>query len=176
MPFRSRLTPLAALSAVLALAGCDSNSSNSALDALDGTYSVAELTFDPQPGALDDVDVNARLRASATRLQIFGDDGDVLFQSQFDDASGSRRTNLTATATRGRVSFTAVTVQDEQELADLFLPRQFTLTYNAESRASDLSGTISLNDVDLESFDPEQYGGLPPVDGTLRVRFTPVAD
>lgn len=174
MTLRSRLATVVALASVVALAGCDSNSSNNALEDLDGTYTIAELVFTPDPSALDDVDVGTRLR-STSRLQIFGGDGDVLLQSQFNDASASSRTDLTATATRGRVTFTAATDMDEQELDDLFLPRQFSLEYSADN-PRDLSGNIRLTNVDLEAFDPEVYSGLPPVDGILRVRFARTTD
>ena len=174
MPFRSHLAAAAALVVVLVASGCDSNSSNSALRELDGTYEVTTLTFDPQPPALDDVDVLARVNTSATRLEIFGQDGQVLFRTRFNTDSGSRLTEMTATATRGRVTFASVTVDDESELSDLLLPRQFTLTFDAGAPA-DLSGDIQLTSVDLAAFDPEQYSGLGPVNGLLRIRLTPVA-
>ena len=169
MPFRSHLAAAAALVVVLVASGCDSNSSNSALRELDGTYTVAQLLFDPAPQVLPDVDVLARLNTSATRLEIFGEDGQVLFRTRFADASGSRLTEMTAAATRGRATLTAVTVDDESELADLLLPRQIVLTYSATD-PSDLTGEPFLTNVDLAAFDP-QYNGLGPVNGTLRIRF-----
>lgn len=171
MPLRFRLAPAVALVAVLAFSGCDSNSSNNALRDLDGSYTVSQLIFIPDAAALDTVDVGARLNTSVTRLEIFGEDGQVLFRNRFNDASASRLTELTATATRGRATFTAVTVEDEAELDDLFLPRVFTLLYNADNPRG-LTGELRLLDVDLEAFDPELYGGLDPVDGTLEISLS----
>jgi hypothetical protein len=170
MPLRSPLATVVAL-AVVALSGCDSNSSNSALRDLDGSYAVSQLIFIPDAAALDTVDVGARLNTSVTRLEIFGEDGQVLFRNRFNDASASRLTELTATASRGRATFTAATVEDEAELDDLFLPRVFTLLYNSDNPRG-LTGELRLLNVDLEAFDPDLYAGLEPVDGTLELSLS----
>ena len=165
----------ALLVAAAALAGCDSTRSNTALDELDGRYVVTQLAFDPVTASLPDADVAARLTPSATGLQVFGGDGSALLQSQFATSGGSRRTDLEATATRGRVTFTAVTADDERELADLFLPRQFTLSYDPAAPRT-LTGEIQRTGVNLEAFDAAIYQQQRSNSGTLRIRLERAAN
>ena len=163
MPLRF---PALALVLVVALAGCDSNGSTSALRELDGTYTVAQLTFDPQAGGLADADVGARLDAQ-TSFDIFSGNNTVLFTIS---RSGSRSlATLDATATRSRATFTA-RAGSEDELAALLLPRTFSLTFDPAAPRT-LTGEINLTNVDLEAFDPAQYAGLRAVAGTLRIRL-----
>lgn len=162
MPFR-----LACLALVLAaLAGCDSNSSTSALRDLDGTYTVAQLLFDPGAASLADADVGARLDAQ-TSFDIFSGNSTVLFTIS---RGGARSlSTLDAAATRGRATFTA-RAGSEDELAELLLPRTFTLSFDPASSRT-LTGEIALTNVNLEAFDPAQYSGLRAVNGTLRIRL-----
>jgi hypothetical protein len=167
MPLRSRL--LAGLFVtLLAATGCDSNNPGSSLRDLDGTYSLDELIFDPQAGGLADADVGARLNLGAAQLQIFGADGDATLVTAFS-GQGSRRTDLTATASRGRLTLSAVGTTDQDELADLLLPPTFSLAYDT---GNTLTGTVSRTNVNLDAFDRDQYAGLTSVAGTLRIRFS----
>ena len=162
MPFR-----LACLAfAFAALAGCDSNGPTSALRELDGTYSVAEIVFDPVTASLPDANVGARLDAQ-TSFDIFSGNSTVLFTI----SRGGFRSlaTLDAAATRGRATFTART-GNEDELAALFLPRTFSLTYDPASPRT-LTGELTLTDVDLQAFDPQQYQDQRAVRGTLRIRL-----
>lgn len=161
MPFR-----FAALVAVLLLAGCDSSGSTNALRELDGTYSVAELVFDPTAASLEDANVGARLDAQ-TSFDIFSGNETV----QFIISRGGVRSLVTldATATRGRATFTA-RAGSETELGALLLPRTFGLTFDPASPRT-LTGDIPLANVNLEQFDPSQYQGLRAVSGTLRIRL-----
>lgn len=172
MPLPTRALALCVL---VALAGCDSTGSNRDLQAIDGVYSVAELSFDPSAPALPDANVAARLDAARTNLEVFGSpSSNSLLRVRFTDDTATERVDLRATASRGRVTFEAVTASDESALRRLFLPRSFSLDYDA-SRPRDLSAQIQRTGVDLAAFDPVLYQGLPPVNGTLRVRFTPSA-
>ncbi|HEX8298438.1 MAG TPA: hypothetical protein VF594_04690 [Rubricoccaceae bacterium] len=158
--------PALALALLVVFAGCDSNSSTSALRDLDGTYTVAQLVFDPGAASLADADVGARLD-NQTSFDIFSGNSTVLFTIGRD---GSRSlATLDATATRGRATFTA-RAGSEDELAELLLPRTFTLTFDPSSSRT-LTGEINLTGVNLEAFDPAQYSGLRSVSGTLRIRL-----
>lgn len=166
MPLRFRL---AALLAVLAVAGCDSNNPGRDLAALDGSYALGELVFVPSATALETADVGARLDPNSTDLRIYAGDGDATLVTRFS-GQGTRRTDLTATASRGRVTLAARTAEDQRELQDLLLPSSFNLSYDA-GNANTLSGNISLSGIDLQAFDPQRYQGLRSESGTLRVRF-----
>lgn len=156
--------------ALVLLAGCDSNNPGSQLRDLDGSYVLEELVFDPTAGGLANADVGARLDLAATQLTIYGRDGEATFVSRFTDGSGTQRTDLTAAASRGRLTLTALSATDADELAELLLPNSFQLSYNV-SGISTLESNISLTGVNLDAFDREQYAGLTSVAGTLRVRF-----
>ena len=154
--------------AFLAFTGCDSNGATRDLELVEGAYEVAELSFQPNATSIAPVDLAADLDLTVTRLQIFGADTEALFVTKFRD-SGSRRTNLTVSASRGRASFRGLTPDDEAELADVFLPSQFDLTYD-QSRPGRLEGTFSQT-VNLEAFDAQRYSGLRSVPGRLMVRL-----
>ena len=164
-----RFSALAAVLALVALAGCDSNGSTSALRDLDGTYTVGELVFDPDAGSLADADVGARLDASATTFDVFSGSESARFVVSRERV----RTELTfdAAATRGRATFTARTGSNtDAEFANLLLPRQFSLTYDPASPRT-LTGSLPLQNVNLEAYDATQYRGLRAVSGTLRIRL-----
>lgn len=167
-----RLPRLAALVLSLAvLAGCDSNNSGSSLRDLDGNYALEELLFDPNAGALQNADVAARLDLAGSQLTIYGRDGEAQLVVRFTDGSGTQRTDLIASASRGRLTLTAASNVDAQELAELLLPNSFQLSYNASS-ISTLESNFTVSGVNLDAFDREQYAGLTSVDGVMRVRFT----
>lgn len=157
--------------ALVLLAGCDSNNPGSALRDLDGSYVLEELVFDPNAGGLVNADVGARLDLAATQITIYGRDGEAQLVSRFTDGSGTQRTDLIASASRGRLTLSARTNVDAEELAELLLPNSFSLTYNASS-ISTLEGSFTLSGVNLDAFDRATYSGLTSVDGTMRVRFS----
>ena len=166
MPHRFSLL-LAAF--VLVVTGCDSNGSASNLERIQGRYQLETLTFDPATQALPDADVGARLDASNTELQIFGD-GDaqlVIFPSE----GRSRRVGLRVDARSTRATFEAVTDDDRDDLDTVLLPSEFSLTFQGE-RPTVLEGDLSLTGVNLEAFDPDTYQDQRSNRGTLRVRFT----
>lgn len=166
MPFR--LAPLA-LFALLAATGCDSSGPTRVLDELDGRYTITELVFDPVTASLPDADVAARLDVAQSSLEIFGGDGTVQLITRRNEQR--TLTTLDATATRGRITMTAQAGDNEAELRTLFLPRQFTLTYDPASPRT-LSGDIQQTDIDLQAFDPELYQDQRAVRGTLRIRLS----
>ena len=166
MRFRSAALALVVALTGSVLAGCDSSGPTGALRDLDGTYSVGELVFDPVTASLPDADVAARLDGQ-TSFDIFSGNGTVQFVIS---RSGVRSlATLDATATRGRVTFTA-RAGSEAELSALFLPRTFSLTYDPASPRT-LTGQIPLNNVNLEQFDPGLYQQQRAVSGTLRIRL-----
>ncbi len=168
----SRTFALVLLAGCLAAAsGCDSNNSGSSLRDLDGDYALEELLFDPNAGALENADVAARLDLANSLLTIYGRDGEAQLVVRFNDGSGTQRTDLIASASRGRLSLSARSNVDAEELAELLLPSSFQLSYNASS-ISTLESNIAISGVNLDAFDRDQYAGLTSVDGTMRIRFT----
>ncbi len=169
MPLCPRCALVAVVLAFLAFSGCDTNNPSRELAVIEGTYGVAELTFNPEATALEAVDIGARLNTAETRLRIFGGDDVALFIVQ--PVNGvSRRIDLRTSASRGRVTFEALTREDEEDLATLLLPRTFTLDYTGD-RPAELEGTFSQTNVNLEAFDAERYQGLRNTTGRLRLRF-----
>lgn len=156
--------------ALVLLAGCDSNNPGSDLRDLDGSYALEELIFDPNAGGLVNADVTSRLDLAATQLTIYGRDGEAQLVSRFTDGSGTQRTDLIAAASRGRLSLTARTNVDAEELAELLLPSSFNVSYST-SGGSTLESNFALAGVNLDAYDRSTYSGLTSVDGTMRVRF-----
>lgn len=156
--------------ALVLLAGCDSNNPGSELRDLDGDYALEVLLFDPNAGALQNADITTRLDLSQTRLTIYGRDGEATLVSRFTDGSGTQRTDLTAAASRGRLTLSARTNVDAEELAELLLPNSFQLSYTTSSISS-LESNFALSGVNLDAYDRELYAGLTSVDGTMRIRF-----
>ena len=167
MPTCPRCALLAVVLAFAAFTGCDSNNPGRDLDLVDGVYELEELSFDPETQALPTADVAAQIDREGTTLEIFGRDAEALFRIRDDRGTG--RVDLEVGAARGRASFEATTEDDIDDLADIFLPAQFTLNY--DDNASVLSSSFSQSGVNLEAFDPDQYRGLRSVRGTVTVRF-----
>ena len=167
MPTCPRCALLAVAIAAAVFTGCDSNNPGRDLSLVDGVYVLEELSFDPETQALPTADVASQLDREGTTLEIFGRDAEALLRIRDDRGTG--RVNLDVGAARGRASFEAVTEDDIGDLADIFLPASFVLTYN--DNADVLSGMFSQSGVNLEAFDPSQYRGLRNVRGTLTVRF-----
>lgn len=166
MPTCPRCVFLALALAVIAFSGCDTNNPGSSLDEVQGTYTVLALSFDPtEPQALSDIDVLADLEPG-TRIEIFGD-GNALVR--FEPVGGfSQLATGTARATSRSVTITARTDADADKLAQVLLPSSFTLNRD-EVDPNSLSSDVLLSDVNLEAYDPAQFGGLDRVDGRLRI-------
>ena len=156
--------------ALLVLAGCDSSNPGRDLGLIEGVYAIEALSFDPVTAGLPDADVAARLDLAGSTLEIFGDDETSLLRVRYLDATNSRRVDLQTTASRGRVTFEAVTDDDVRDLAALFLPRSFALTYDGDSPRV-LSGTFEQSGVNLEAFDESIYQDQRSNRGTLTVRL-----
>ena len=154
----------------VAFAGCDSNNPARDLEIVSGTYAIADLTFDPQANALDNVDVTERLNLAATRLRIYNDEDDeALFEVAYA-TGGIDRINLRVSASRGQVRLEAVDDNDIEDLEALLLPPTFTLRYDGEV-ASTISNTFARSGVNLQAFNPDRYQGLTSVSGSLSVSF-----
>jgi major membrane immunogen (membrane-anchored lipoprotein) len=162
------------LVALVGLTAC-SSSNPSDVEELDGGYTVAALRFDPVTQALPDADIRARLNAASTRLEIFGGDGIAQLTYRFSDEAGRRRADLNVTATNGRITFEALTSEDEEDLRSLFLPRSFSLSYTGAFPTS-LTGDLFRERVDLQAYDPELYQDQTEVRGNLTVVFAPAVD
>lgn len=169
MPNTSRPALAALLPLLLVLAACDTSNPGGNLDLVAGTYAVAELSFDPSTTDLSTADVEDALDPDGTRLTIFGDDDLSLFIVQRRGGTTSR-IDLRTRASRERVTFEAVTREDQEDLAALLLPNTFTLSYVGE-RPNTLEGSFSRTDVDLEAFDPDRYEDQRSNSGRLSVRF-----
>lgn len=168
MPLCSRCGLLGLALFALALVGCDSNNPARDLEIVSGTYGLAELTFDPQANALENVDVAATLTSAS--LEIFSDEDDDAILRVTRAVGGTDRINLRVDASRNQVRLEAVEDADIEDLASLLLPASFVLRYDGEV-ASSIENAISRSGVDLESFNPDRYQGLTSVSGTLRVSF-----
>lgn len=169
MLFCSRCGLLGLVLFVLALTGCDSNNPGRDIEAVAGLYTLAEITFDPEANALADVDVDARLNATGTTLEIFSDDEEALLRVAFTDGR-TRRINLRVDASRGQVRLEGIENEDTDDLAELLLPASFSLRYDGE-RATRLDAALDRSGVNLEAFDPDRYQGLTNVAGDLAVSF-----
>lgn len=169
MPVCSRCGLLGLALFVLALVGCDTNNPGRDLEIVAGTYTLTEITFDPQANALPDVDVDARLNLTTTRLEIFSDDEEALLRVAFN-GEGTRRINLRVSASRGQVRLEAVEDEDVDDLADLLLPPSFTLRY-AGDRPVQIENAFQRDGVNLEAFDPDRYQGLTDVSGEITIAF-----
>ncbi|WP_412061878.1 hypothetical protein [Rubrivirga sp. IMCC45206] len=169
MPTCPRCALLAVALAFLAFSGCDSNNPGRDLALIDGVYSLEELTFDPATQGLPTADLGARLDLTGTSLEVFGDDDQALLRVRYPDAP-TRRVDLSVTASRGRATFTAVAEEDRADLAQLFLPADFVLTYEGESPRV-LGNAFERTGVDLQAFDPSLYQDQRSNRGTLTIRF-----
>ena len=158
----------------LAFTGCDTNNGGSGtLGDLEGVYALEELLFDPNTTALPDADIAARYDLANTTLEIFGDDNEALLRSQ-PIGGGSRRTDLEARAFSNSVEFTAITADDEEDLAELLLPRQFRLTFSSpaeDARVLRADPDLFLSNVNLQAFNPDLYEDQVSVNGRLAVSF-----
>ena len=164
-PFGSAL----AVALLLALAACDTSNPGGNLDLVAGTYSVAELSFDPSTTDLSTADVEDDLDPAGTRLTIFGDDDLSLFVVQRRGGT-TRRIDLRTRASRERVTFEAVSREDEEDLAELLLPGTFSLGYTGDN-PNTLEGSFSRSNVDLEAFDPDRYQDQRSNSGRLSIRL-----
>lgn len=168
MPTCPRCALLALVLAFVAFSGCDSNNPGRDLDVVDGIYALEELTFDPTTQSLPTANLGAQLD-SATTLEIFGGDGEAQIVVRYVNATPTSRIELEVGATRGRASFEAVTQEDADDLADIFLPAEFTLDY--DENANVLEATFTQSGVNLEAFDPDLYRDQRSNRGTLTIRF-----
>lgn len=152
-----------------AFTGCDTNNGGSGtLADLQGVYALDELRFDPEADGLVEADLGARLLAQGTAsLEIFGDGDEALLRTP-----ETGRTDLEVRVLARAVELTAVTADDEDDLAELFLPRTFRLTFTAtDARELRADPPLFLSSADLQRFDPDQYQGLTSVPGRLFVSF-----
>ncbi len=166
------ITPTRAVAALalLVLAGCDSSNPGRDLGLIEGVYAIEALSFDPVTEGLPTANVGARLDLAGSSLEVFGNDEESLLRVRYTSATGARRVNLRTTASRGRATFEAVDDDDAQDLAALFLPRSFTLTYEGDSPRV-LSGTFEQTGVNLEAFDESIYQDQRSNRGTLTIRL-----
>lgn len=169
LAFRARAARLLPLVALLALAACDTTNPGGNIALVEGTYTLAELSFDPTTTDLSTANVGADLDPEATRLTIFGGGGNSLLAVRRQGQT-TRRIDLRTRASRERVTFEAVTREDEAFLAGLLLPASFALSYAGE-RPNTLEGSLTLNGVDLEAFDPDRYQDQRSNSGLLSIRF-----
>ncbi|PAP75238.1 hypothetical protein [Rubrivirga marina] len=168
MPTCPRCALFAIVLAVAVFTGCDSNNPGRDLDLVDGIYTLEELTFDPTTQSLPTADLGASL-SSGTTIEIFGGDGEAQMVVRYESGRPSSRIELEVGATRGRASFEAVTQEDIDDLADIFLPPQFVLTYDDEANV--LSNSFTQTGVNLEAFDPDVYRDQRNNRGTLTIQF-----
>lgn len=169
MPTCPRCALLALVLAFAAFTGCDSNNPGRDLDLVDGIYTLEELTFDPTTQSLPTANLGELIDDSGTTLEIFGGDGEAQMVVRYETGRPSSRIELEVGATRGRASFEAVTQDDVDDLADIFLPEQFVLNY--DDQANVLEATFTRTGVNLEAFDPDVYRDQRNNRGTLTVRF-----
>ncbi|MDT0631546.1 hypothetical protein RQM47_02315 [Rubrivirga sp. S365] len=165
---RGRLPLLAVLVGLAALTACDTTNPGGNLDLVEGTYSLAELSFDPTTTDLSTANVIDVLEPGSARLTIYSDGNALLSFRRLQ--GGLTRVDLRPRASRERVTLEAVRREDEDFLADILLPPSFALGYTGEP-ANTLEGSFSQSNVDLEAFDPERYQDQRSNSGQLSVRF-----
>lgn len=170
MPLCSRCGLVGLALLALAFTGCDSNNPARDLEVVSGTYTLAEITFDPQANALETVDVSSVVNLTATRLRIYSDEDDAALLEVAYTTGGIDRINLRVSASRGQVRFEAVEDADIEDLEALLLPASFTLRYDGD-QASSIENTFSRAGVNLQAFNPDRYEGLTSVSGQLTVAF-----
>lgn len=173
MPICPRCALLAFVLTFFAFAGCDTNNPGSSLEEVQGTYAVVALSFDPtEPQAIADIDVLSEVEGN-TRIEIFGDGNATV---RFEPLGGASQFVVgTARATSRTVTFTSRTDRDAEKLESILLPPSFSLNRD-EIDDTRLSADVLLNDVNLQAFDPGQYGGLTDVRGRLTIELNRIAD
>lgn len=167
MPTCPRCALVAFALAVAAFAaGCDSTDPGSDLEAVDGTYEIVELRFDPATAGLPEADVLARLADGSAEVEIAGD-GTSLVRYAF--IGQTRQLVLAdASATSRSVTIAARSDADADKLDAILLPETVTFA-RAENDATRLSATLLLEGVDLEAFDPAIYQDQIDNRGTMTV-------
>lgn len=151
--------------------GCDTTDPVAPADPADvaGVYDIVTFRFTPAAQAIASANVLDKLVAEETFFELLDTQRGGQFQLRY------RRTGELADIINGdftvdanRVSMT-VREEDRPSLANLLLDAQITL--NRES-VDTLVRSVT-KDVNLEQYDPEQYGGagLTNVRGTLELRL-----
>ncbi len=163
-----RLT--AALFCCILFAGCDTTDPEPPTSPADvaGLYDITDFLFDPNAGAIADADVLDRLEPGAT-LDLLNTQRGGQFQLRYqfvgelpDLISGD------FTVTQNTVTLT-VREEDRPSLSGLLLDSLIPLMRESDTV---LSRSVAKS-VNLEDFDPMQYGGagLTNVQGTLTLRL-----
>jgi hypothetical protein len=156
-----RLRSLALLTTVLlALGACDS--SDFSETNVDGQYTITALTFDPQPAALANVNVLSRLDAGSTSMTFAGSSRSYVLAFRF---TGEASQYLVSGRYSTSGSSGVVVSFSGTDRRRLLLPAEATFRF--DEAAGTLTYQGPLTNVNLAEYDPQQYGGLNAVDGTL---------
>lgn len=161
--------PQLALSALLVfaatgLAACDTGGGGGIDESdVDGVYTITGLTFDPQPSALSNVDVKARIGPASSLTLASNTESYVLNFRFLNDTGQYLLSGRYSTSSRNRV---VIDFGDRAtDRRRLLLPREITFTF--DETTGTLTADQTLTNVDLATYDPDQYGGLNAVDGRL---------
>lgn len=157
--------------ALVAFVGCDTTDPVPAVepDEVAGVYDFAVFRFNPQASAIDDADVLARLVPNRTSLELLNTQrgGQFQLRYQFEDEL-SDIISGDFTVSRDDVDLT-VREEDRPSLRALLLSNQFQF----ERVGRDVLTLSATKTVNLEAFDPDEYGGagLTEVQGVLEIEL-----
>lgn len=162
------LCSLVLLAMALSLSACDSGDDDSGLtmDDLVGTYTIAQLNFDPAGSQVAVANVLDTLVTAQTSLTL-NQSGQFLLNYQFQNGPAGE-------FIAGSYSFSndEVRITIDGNFADvrrkLILPSSFTLDANATGTT--LQASINREGVTLTEFSG-RYSGVPPIDGVLNIRL-----
>ena len=172
MPTRSIRSLLVLAVALVTFAGCDTTDPTPPAQPAEvvGVYTFLTFRFDPQGQGVQDADVLARLVEEETSLELVNTQrgGQFRLDYQFEDDAFGDRVN-------GDFSVTSETVTLSVEEADAGLLSELLLGDRVVLRRTgpDVLTLTETRTVDLEAYDPDQYGGsgLNNVRGTLEIEL-----
>lgn len=166
-----RALPFVLTLGLLALAGCDTTDPVPPASPSDvaGIYDIVTFRFTPQAQAIAPADVRERLVAEETYFELLATQRGGQFQLRY------RRVGELADIINGDFSVNASTVsltvgeEDRPSLPRLLLDAQIPLVRESD----DTLVRSAVKTVNLEQYDPQQYGGagLTSVRGTLELRL-----
>lgn len=160
------LWSLLALTFALTLTACDSNGGgNDEREAVTGTYTVSQLTLDPEGELINPIDVLGR--ASDITFIFAPEDGEFSLRYSFRNDDDETIPRL-AGGSYG-VDGESVTInfdgQDSGKREQLLLPDTFSL----QMSGTQITGEVNVEDVNLGAYSMQDYGNQVIDEGVLQI-------